>query len=140
MRVRVVRSEVPKAFEPLLAPARYKGAFGGRGAAKSHFFAERLLLRCLAKPTRAVCIREVQDSIRDSIRQLLVDKTQSLGIGYGFDILDATLGTLNNVPIACGAHAQIGPFAAGIRPDKQIIFAANSNRSDGIFNWVVIDV
>jgi len=91
MRVRVVRSEVPKAFEPLLAPARYKGAFGGRGAAKSHFFAERLLLRCLAKPTRAVCIREVQDSIRDSIRQLLVDKTQSLGIGYGFDILDSEI-------------------------------------------------
>jgi hypothetical protein len=26
-------------FEPLLVPARYKGACGGRGSAKSHFFA-----------------------------------------------------------------------------------------------------
>ncbi|CCD97865.1 50S ribosomal protein L30P (fragment) [Bradyrhizobium sp. STM 3809] len=26
-----------KVFEPLLAPTRYKGAFGGRGSGKSHF-------------------------------------------------------------------------------------------------------
>ena len=30
-------------FEPLLVPARYKGAHGGRGSGKSHFFAEKLI-------------------------------------------------------------------------------------------------
>lgn len=29
-----------EAFVPLLEPARYKGAHGGRGSGKSHFFAE----------------------------------------------------------------------------------------------------
>jgi phage terminase large subunit len=27
-------------FRPLLEPARYKGAYGGRGSGKSHFFGE----------------------------------------------------------------------------------------------------
>jgi phage terminase large subunit len=32
-----------RAFVPLLEPARYKGAHGGRGSGKSHFFAEMLV-------------------------------------------------------------------------------------------------
>lgn len=80
--------EVPRAFVPLLKPARYKGAYGGRGGAKSHFFAEQLLLRCYARETRAACIREVQNSIRDSVRQLLVDKIEKLGLGNFFQVLE----------------------------------------------------
>lgn len=33
-----------------------------------------------------MCIREVQNSIKDSVRQLLVDKVQSLGLGKHFDV------------------------------------------------------
>ena len=73
--------EVAEVYVPLLKDARYKGAFGGRGSGKSHFFAEQLILRAASRPTRAVCIREVQDTIKDSVRQLLVDKIASLGIG-----------------------------------------------------------
>jgi len=65
---------------------RYKGAYGGRGGAKSHFFAERVIKRCIAGPARIVCIREVQNSIRDSVRQLLVDKIKKLGLSHRFDI------------------------------------------------------
>jgi len=83
--------DVPRAFAPLLKPSRYKGAYGGRGGAKSHFFAEQLILRCFAKQTRAVCIREVQDTIKDSVRQLLVDKIQKLGLGAAFDCLEAEI-------------------------------------------------
>lgn len=64
---------------------RYKGAYGGRGGAKSHFFAELLVERCYAEPIRAVGIREVQHSLRDSVRQLLIDKIQSLGLGWFFE-------------------------------------------------------
>jgi phage terminase large subunit len=86
-----VRIDVAPAFVPLLNPARYKGAYGGRGGAKSHFFAEQLIVRCFTRPTRAVCIREVQNSIRDSVRQLLIDKIQKLGLGPFFDVLEAEI-------------------------------------------------
>jgi phage terminase large subunit len=80
--------EVPRALAPLLKPARYKGAYGGRGGAKSHFFAEQLLFRCRQKRTRAACIREVQNTIKDSVRQLLIDKIQKLGLGGFFEVLE----------------------------------------------------
>lgn len=79
-----MRVEVPRKLKPLLYPKRYKGAYGGRGGAKSHFFAEQGLLNCFRKQTRMVCIREVQESIRDSVRQLLVDKITKLGLGAFF--------------------------------------------------------
>src|SRR5438045_1583317 len=45
-----------KVFEPLLQPARYKGAHGGRGSGKSHFFGELLVEICQAeRGTLAVC-------------------------------------------------------------------------------------
>lgn len=72
----------------MLGPKRYKGAYGGRGGAKSHFFAEQIVLRCVTEPTRVVCIREVQSSIKDSVRQLLIDKIEKLGVGDQFEVLD----------------------------------------------------
>jgi phage terminase large subunit len=89
--MRVVRSHVPVAFEPLLKAARYKGAYGGRGGAKSHFFADRLVLKALAQPIRAVCIRELQLSLKDSSRQLIVDKIQGHNVGDRFEVLDAEI-------------------------------------------------
>lgn len=80
--------DVPRALAPLLPPARYKGAYGGRGGAKSHFFAEQLIIRCYRQQTRAVCIREVQLTIRDSVRQLLVNKIAKFDLGWFFDVLD----------------------------------------------------
>lgn len=86
-----MRVEVPRKLKPLLYPKRYKGAYGGRGGAKSHFFAEQALVRCYASPTRIVCIREIQDSIRDSVRQLLIDKIQKLGLGSFFNPLETEI-------------------------------------------------
>lgn len=76
---------------PFLQPARYKAAYGGRGSGKSHFFAEMLVERCVARKTRAVCIREVQNSLRESVRQLIVDKIYALGVQDNFEILDAEI-------------------------------------------------
>lgn len=84
----ILASDVPRALAPLLKPARYKAAYGGRGGAKSHFFAEELVLRCYEVKTRAACIREVQATIKDSVRQLLIDKIQKLDLGWFFDVLD----------------------------------------------------
>lgn len=79
--------QTPAVFEPLLYPARYKGAHGGRGSGKSHFFAESLIERCLIHPgTRWACIREVQKSLEQSVKRLLEDKIQSLGVSHYFQI------------------------------------------------------
>jgi hypothetical protein len=78
--VAAVALEIPTAsvFEPLLYPSRYKGAYGGRGSAKSHFFAGLIVDECVAKPgTRAVCVREVQKSLKESAMRLIADKIES---------------------------------------------------------------
>jgi phage terminase large subunit len=92
----ILRIEVPRAFQPFLANARYKAAWGGRGGGKSHFFAGDLVRRCYSEPTRAVCIREVQNSLKESVRQLVVDKIQAYGLGQSFDILEAEIRGPNN--------------------------------------------
>lgn len=72
-------------FEPLLTPARYKGAHGGRGSGKSHFFAELLVEDHYCNPgMRSVCVREVQKSLKESAKRLIEDKIEALGFD-GFD-------------------------------------------------------
>ena len=69
-------------FEPLLHPARYKGAWGGRGSGKSHFFAELLIEDALRLPgMRAACIREVQKSLKQSSKRLIEDKLKAYNLG-----------------------------------------------------------
>jgi phage terminase large subunit len=87
----ILRIETPRAFKPLLQPSRYKGAYGGRGGAKSHFFAELLIERCVMGKTRAACIREVQNSLKESVRQLLIDKIERYGLGGAFDVLETEI-------------------------------------------------
>lgn len=81
---------------PLLAPARYKGAYGGRGSGKSHFFAELLIEECLAdRSMRAVCVRETQRSLDQSVKQLLANKIAMLGVGEAFHILEGEIHVLD---------------------------------------------
>jgi phage terminase large subunit len=81
-------------FEPLLYPGRYKGAHGGRGSGKSHFFAELLVDTCLREPgTRAVCIREYQKTLAQSSKHLIETKIKDLGVGEKFSITKENIGT-----------------------------------------------
>jgi len=77
---------VPRAFVPFLTPRRYKGASGGRSSAKSHFFCESLVEDCLRGHVRAACIREVQDSLSDSVKQTLEDKIAAMGLDSAFKV------------------------------------------------------
>lgn len=78
--------QTPRWLVPLLNPARYKGAHGGRGSGKSHAFAEMLVERCIMAKTDAVCIREVQKSLAQSVKRLVEAKIEDLGVGHLFDI------------------------------------------------------
>lgn len=87
----VLQIETPEVFLPLLQPARYKGAHGGRGSGKSHFFGEMLIEECLIQPTRAVCVREIQKSLEQSVKRLLEDKINRLGVASRFRVLDTRI-------------------------------------------------
>lgn len=82
----VLRVEAPVKLERLFRPARYKGAYGGRGGAKSHFFGQLCVLKNYSEPLKGVCIREVQNSIKDSVKSLIEGKIESLGLGGFFEV------------------------------------------------------
>lgn len=83
-------------FAPLLKPARYKGAYGGRGSGKSHFFASALIEEHLAeRGTRSVGIREVQKTLKESSKRLIEDKLTAFRLGEpdGFRIFNEVIET-----------------------------------------------
>lgn len=73
---------------PLLEPARYKGASGGRSSGKSHFYAEQAVEEMVCDPNlRFVCIREVQRSLKFSAKSLVESKIAKFGVDDYFHIL-----------------------------------------------------
>lgn len=89
-----IRFETAPVFRPLIEPARYKGAKGGRGSGKSHYFADALVERALMVPgLRWVCIREVQKSLDQSAKRLIEDKIQKHGVGGYFRVLNTHIET-----------------------------------------------
>jgi phage terminase large subunit len=83
----ILKIPTARVFEPLLAPARYKGVYGGRGSGKSHFFGELLVETCqVERGTLAVCIREAQRTLAQSSKRLIESKIASLGVGSGFKL------------------------------------------------------
>lgn len=90
----VLKIPTAEVFEPLLGPERYKGAHGGRGSGKSHFFAGSLVEKCMLQPgLRAACVREVQKSLKNSAKLLVEDKIRAFGLADRFEILDSEIRT-----------------------------------------------
>lgn len=80
--------QTAEVYEPLLQPARYKGAHGGRGSGKSHFFAELLIEDCIRERIDAVCLREIQKSLEFSVKKLIESKIESMNAGLYFEVQD----------------------------------------------------
>lgn len=90
----ILQIETARVFRPLLEPARYKGAHGGRGSGKSHFFAELLVETCLyQRGMLGVCIREVQKTLAQSSKRLLEKKIADLGVGSEFGVYEDRIKT-----------------------------------------------
>lgn len=93
--------ETAPVFAPLLEAARDKGAWGGRGSGKSHFFAELLVEEAVrfygdaGEGLRAICGREIQKSLRDSAKHLIESKLISHGLGEadGFRVFNDKIAT-----------------------------------------------
>ncbi len=82
----------PNWAKPLLKPKRYKGAKGGRGSGKSHFFGEALVEAMVINPnTSVVCIREIQKSLKFSAKRLIEEKIESMGVSSLFTITQSEI-------------------------------------------------
>ena len=85
----------PPKFKPFFKPARYKIARGGRGSGKSWSIAKMLLIMAASKPLRVLCTREVQKSIKESVKALLDDQIQTLQLGQFYQSLDNEIRGVN---------------------------------------------
>lgn len=78
-------THLPRSFEFLYwRKARHKGAHGGRGSAKSHSFAAALILHARQRKKLIGCFREIQNSIKDSVKALLDNKINEMGLRWFF--------------------------------------------------------
>jgi len=59
---------------------RYFAIRGGRGSSKSRSVASALVIRSIQKPLRILCTREIQKSIKDSVKRLLDDEIERLDL------------------------------------------------------------
>lgn len=83
-----LRIQTADVYAPLLAPARYKAAYGGRGSGKSRFFAGLLAEEMIAEKIDAVCLREVQKSLEFSVKREIEAAIESMNAGAYFEVQD----------------------------------------------------
>lgn len=89
----VLDLKTPPAYEPLIealySGQRFIGASGGRGSAKSHFYAECVIESFVHdQDLRVACLRETQKSLTMSSKLLIEDKIRRYRLGNYFRILD----------------------------------------------------
>jgi len=77
---------LPEKMQFLWKPARYKIAFGGRGGAKTESFAKTLVVLGAYRGLRVGCFREFQNSIEESVYQVLVQQIYAMELEHLYDI------------------------------------------------------
>lgn len=70
---------------------RYFAIRGGRGSSKSRSVASALVIRSIQKPLRILCTREIQKSIKDSVKRLLDDEIERLQLQDFFQSTDTEI-------------------------------------------------
>jgi phage terminase large subunit len=83
--------ELPPVLFPLLKPARAKVLYGGRDGVKSWSVARLLLVLGTQRKLRILCARETQQSIRESVHQLLSDQIERLHLKEFYRVLQSTI-------------------------------------------------
>lgn len=85
--MQTLKIDTPRWALPLYKQARYKGAKGGRSSGKSHERAEALVeLMIMNKDLNAVCIREIQKSLKYSAKKLIESKIEKFNVSGLFEI------------------------------------------------------
>ena len=77
---KMIQVIIPSVFKELLTlKKRIKLYYGGRSGGKSYAFADSLLLKGREEKLFIVCLREIQSSIKDSVKKLLEDRINHYG-------------------------------------------------------------
>ena len=63
---------------------RYRIAYGGRSSGKSWTAAQGLIVRALRSKIRILCCREIQNSIKQSVKKTIENSIERLGLGKFF--------------------------------------------------------
>ena len=124
---------LPEAFrflrQPLAddgTPVRWRGAFGGRGSAKSRSFVTEIVLQGAERPERILCCREIQRSIRDSVKRLLDDEIGRTGLGEFYESTDSEIrGKNGTLFIFAGLRSNPDSVKSAEGLTKAVIFEAN---------------
>lgn len=90
-----LKIKLARAFLPLINEhKRIKLYYGGRGGGKSYGFADALLILGLQRKLLIACVREIQESIKDSVHRLLSERISFYGLDE-FDVKESEI--LNRV-------------------------------------------
>lgn len=112
--------DMPEWAGILWEPSRYKALSGGRGGGKSRSVATALVIRATQGVERVLCGREVQKSIKDSVKRLLDDEIERLGLSSFFTSTETEIrGANGSVFIFAGLRGN----AAGIKSFEGITIA-----------------
>lgn len=75
----------------LFKPARLKISFGGRGGGKTDGYAIALILLAMQRKLRILCLREIQNSIEESVKETIEGYISHYGLEGFFDIKDKSI-------------------------------------------------
>lgn len=87
--------EIPDVFKYFNRPMRFKGAYGGRGSAKSWSVAALLVKLGELSPLKILCGREYQISISDSVKSLLDNRIEAFRLTDFYKSTRSTIEGLN---------------------------------------------
>lgn len=97
--------QIPEPFAFLFEPMRYKILYGGRGSGKSVNVVKALLIMGMQRKLRILCTREIQKSIRDSVKALLDDEISKMGLGEFYQSLEQEIRGKNGTLFIFGGLA-----------------------------------
>lgn len=97
--IRTLQAQIPVKLGFLMDMHRYKVAYGGRGGGKSWAYADALLALGAAQELRILCAREIQNSIKQSVHQLLKDRIEALGLTAFYQVLETEIRGRNGTQI-----------------------------------------
>lgn len=83
--------EFLEALEFLFQPARLKIAYGGRGAGKTDGFAIALIILSMKMKLRILCLREIQSSIEESVKETIEGYIANYELEDAFEIKDKSI-------------------------------------------------
>ena len=85
-----IKIDLPQKLIPVFqGKADYRGAYGGRGGAKTIAFANMAILdimRLNDRPWNFLCGRELQKSLKDSVFSVIASQIDHLGVRDAFDV------------------------------------------------------